>query len=318
MSENCWFQRGSGLFFTRPEPLKAARVKLFTAPPLSQFAKPGKPAQKTEVPRMAGLLPETPSQTRILQMQRLAQGGRWRAEAMRALSEPCLLWFTRGQGRITIGGVTRGYGPHNAIFIPPGVMHGFEIGPQTHGWVLYFGRNSDVTLPHAVEHLRIREAHTQNELSSEIEAVQREMASDRPGSDRAARHHLGLIGVWLERQIGAPTHERQASTAARRLVARYSALLERDFRSGHSVADFARELGVTPTHLTRVCRQSCGRGASELLQDRRLYEARRLLSETKAPVKTIAQSLGFSSAAYFARSFHAKTGKTPSEFRRAP
>ena len=44
MSENCWFQRGSGLFFTRPEPLKAARVKLFTAPPLSQFAKPGKPA----------------------------------------------------------------------------------------------------------------------------------------------------------------------------------------------------------------------------------------------------------------------------------
>lgn len=290
-------------------------MRLFTAPPLSQFAKP---QARTDAPpkEAEDISLETPRAVRIVQLQRLAQNGRWRAEAMRALTESCLIWFTRGQGRITLNGVTRGYGPHNAIFIPAGVMHGFEMSQQTNGFIIYFGNGSDVTLPQSVQHLRIREAGAQSELSAIIDAVQREMASDRPGAERAARHHLGLLGVWLERQIELNPPEPTGHNAAKRLVARFTLLLEREFRSGHGVGDFAAELGVTPTHLTRVCRQSCGRGASEMLQERRLYEARRLLSDTKAPVKDIAHSLGFTTAAYFTRAFHAKTGRTPSEFRR--
>jgi len=47
------------------------------------------------------------SRPRLVAIPRLAAGGKWRVEAMRSLSEPCLLWFTKGQGRITISGVTR-------------------------------------------------------------------------------------------------------------------------------------------------------------------------------------------------------------------
>lgn len=298
-------------------------MRLFSAPPLSQFARPRAEETETQAPRAEGakrratLLPETPGTPRILAIQRLAQGGRWRVEAMRALSEPCLLWFTRGQGRITVGGVTRGYGTHNAVFIPEGVMHGFEVGPQTHGLALFFGRGSDVTLPEAPQHLRVRDNPSQSELSAILEAVSRELESDRPGSERAARHHLGLLGVWLERQCATIPEEAQRRDAAQRLVAGYSALLERGFRSGAGIAEFAAELGVTPTHLTRACRATCGRAASDLLQDRRLYEARRLLAETRLPVKDISDALGFTSANYFTRAFHAKTGKTPSQFRRA-
>lgn len=291
-------------------------MKLFNAPPLSHLSQPKPAAAQPAAPTA---LPETPTRPRVVAISRLAQGGRWRVEAMRALSEPCLLWFTRGQGRITLGGLTRGYGAHNAIFIPAGVMHGFEVGAQTHGQAVFFGRGSDVTLPHSAQHLRVREVGPQTELSGIIDAIARELDSNRPGADRAASAHLGLLGVWLERQVEAaqdPAATRPS--AARRLVARYTALLERDFRSGHGVAEFAQELGVTPTHLTRACRETCGRPALDLLQDRRLYEARRLLVETRAPVKDIASTLGFASAAYFTRAFHARTGKTPSEFRRAP
>jgi hypothetical protein len=64
---------------------------------------------------------------RMTSLARMAQGGKWRVEAMRSYSRPFLLWFTRGQGRITVNGVTRGYGPHNAVFIPAGTMHGFDM-----------------------------------------------------------------------------------------------------------------------------------------------------------------------------------------------
>ncbi|HEY0212897.1 MAG TPA: AraC family transcriptional regulator [Paenirhodobacter sp.] len=276
------------------------------------------PSPTAERAQPTGLrLPEPPSAPRVMPVSRLAQGGRWRVEAMRALSEPCLIWFTRGQGRITVGGLTRGYGAHNAIFVPAGVMHGFDVGAQSHGSVVFFGRDNGMVLPDTPQHLRIREAAPQAELTGLIESTLRELDGTRPVGPRAAALYLGLIGVWLERQSIVQTNEAQTFDAARRLVARYSAMLERDFRDGLGVADYAQELGVTPTHLTRVCRATCGRAALDLLQDRRLYEARRLLTETDAPVKDISETLGFTSAAYFTRAFHARTGKTPSDFRKA-
>ena len=258
------------------------------------------------------------SELRLVAIPRLAAGGRWRVEAMRSLSEPCFLWFTKGQGRVTVQGQTRGYTAHNAIFIPPGVMHGFEAGPAVFGTAVFFGRGCDVTLPRQPLHLRIREVHAQQELNVLLDSIQREMNSDIPAHDRATRHYLGLLGVWIERQARKAEADAPRPDATRRLVARYTALLERDFRSGMGVADYARALGVTPTHLTRCCNAACGRPASALLQDRRIFEARKLLAETRTPVGRIAADLGFNSAAYFTRAFQHLTGKSPTAFRRAP
>jgi AraC family transcriptional activator of pobA len=257
------------------------------------------------------------SQPRLVAIPRLAAGGRWRVEAMRSISEPMLLWFTKGQGRITIAGVTRGYTSHNCIFIPPGVMHGFDVGPQVYGTAVFFGRDHGLALPGTAQHLRIRETFQQQELNVTLDNIQREMDSDSPAHDRATRHYLGLLSVWLERQVA-----KQAVTdaprpdATRKLVARYAALLEREFRSGMGVGDFAAALGVTPTHLSRCCNQTWGKPASRLLQDRRIFEARKLLVETRMPVGHIADSLGFASPAYFTRAFQQVTGVSPSAFRR--
>jgi AraC family transcriptional regulator, transcriptional activator of pobA len=257
------------------------------------------------------------SQLRLIAIPRLAAGGRWRVEAMRAFSEPCLLWFTKGQGRITIGGVTRGYTAHNVIFIPPGVMHGFEVSPAVFGTAVFFGRDCDVTLPKTAQHLRIREVHAQQELNVTLDMILREMDSDSPAHERATRHYLGLLGVWLERQVAKGASEVTKPDAARKLVTRYTALLERNYRSGMGIAEFAAALGVTPTHLTRCCKQAGGRAAHTLLQDRRLFEARRLLLETKLPVASIGETLGFNSPAYFTRAFQHQTGLSPTAFRRA-
>ncbi len=257
------------------------------------------------------------SAVRLIAIPRLSAGGRWRVEAMRSNSEPVLLWFTRGQGRITVAGVTRGYGPHNAIFIPAGTMYGFEASQHVFGSALFFGREADLGLPETSQHLRIRETNAQAELTGLLDSIQRETDSARPGHARAALHHVGLLSVWLERQIAAAPPDADRPDAARRLAQRYSALLERDFRTGKGVGDYAAALDVTPTHLSRVCRQACGRSASSLLQDRVLFEARRLLSETGLQVAEVSRSLGFTSPAYFTRAFQQRTGKTPTSFRKS-
>ena len=258
----------------------------------------------------------TAASFRLVAIPRLAAGGRWRVEAMRSLSEPCFLWFTKGQGRITIAGQTRGYTAHNGIFIPAGVMHGFEVGAQVFGTAVFFGRESGIALPKDPLHLRIREVHAQQELNVTLDAIQREMDADTLGHERAACAHLGLLGVWIERQAAKPGAETTKPDAARKLVARFTDLMERQFRSGAGVGDMAADLGVTATHLTRCCRLTCGRSAIDLLQDRRIFEARKLLAETKLPVNRIGVSLGFGSAAYFTRAFQHRTGTSPTAFRR--
>lgn len=241
---------------------------------------------------------------------------RWRTEAMRSHATPRLIHVTKGQGRMTVAGLTNGYGPNNLIFIPPHTMYGMEVGPTVFGQVL--------TLPDADGwpdtpfHLRLLDVDPQKELVTLIEAIEREL---KPTGDlRAANCHLGLLSIFVERQLSKrdpATIDARRNTAAAKLIARYTKMIAQDFYADRSVASYAEDLGVTPTHLTRSCRKTCGRSALSLLNDRIHFEACTLLRDTGTPIQDIASSLGFQSPAYFTRSFQEKAGQTPSEFRRA-
>ena len=251
---------------------------------------------------------------------KLAAGPKWRLETLRALQEPVFLWFTHGQGRITLGGSTRGFHPHNAIFIPAGVMHSFQAMTRVQGMAIYFGKKHGLELPETPLHLRLRDAIAHAEVSQMVDAVQRELDGGKPQSERAARFQLGLLSIWLDRQASLQSDEPKGAVprnANERLTARYTALLEREYGSALNVSDYATALGVTPTHLTRACRASCGRTALAILQERRLFEARHLLSETAIPVQDIARRLGFSTAGYFSRAFAQQVGQPPSVYRKA-
>lgn len=245
--------------------------------------------------------------------------GRWRTEAMRSHAAPRLLFIAKGQGRITVAGLTSGYGPNNLIFIPARTMYGFEAGPTVFGQMLTIPAAMATEWPEESVHLRLRDVVAQKELAILMDNLERELKSAKSGHSRAAHYHVGILSVFFERQTGlrsGETEQAHGRGAAARLVAAYSDLIERDFRSGKGIADYAASLGVTPTHLTRCCKQTCNRSALALLNDRVLYEARMLLRDTADPVQTIASRLGFNSAAYFTRSFQAATGQTPSSFRR--
>lgn len=253
---------------------------------------------------------------RVEQLPRLSPETRWRTEAMRSYAQPLLIWFTRGQGRITIAGVTHGFGPHHAVYLPAGTMHGYEMLGQVFGTAVFFPQDNALNLPEVPMHYRFREVHQQAELTGLIENLARELERERPGQSRALQAHAGLLSVWLDRETTDDNLHSLESDAARRLAAAFTAMVERDFRAGRTINDYAAHLGVTPTHLTRSCNAACGRAASAILADRIHFEARKLLGETRRPVKDIAAELGFRSAAYFTRAFQKQTGRTPSQFRR--
>jgi AraC family transcriptional activator of pobA len=81
------------------------------------------------------------------------------------------------------------------------------------------------------------------------------------------------------------------------------------------VADYARALGVSPTHLSRVARATTGGPASRLIDARLMREARRNLAYTNLRVTAIAYALGFGGPAHFSRAFSRAEGLSPRAFR---
>ncbi|KAJ56881.1 hypothetical protein ACMU_08055 [Actibacterium mucosum KCTC 23349] len=257
------------------------------------------------------------AEPRLIAISRIQNSNQWRNEALRSYSVDQLIWFTRGQGRITVGGVTRGFSGNNAVFIPSGTMHSLQPGAQTFGHNLFFGAGHNLSLPTVPLHLRIRDNRDQNELNQLFDWLQREAESDRPARVQAMGFLCGSISVWLERNRLHHDDAMEANDASRRLMRKFATLVEKDFASEKSAGDYAREMNVTTTHLTRVCRTISGLTASEFLADRKFAEARRLLVDTREPVKDISKALGYRSPAYFSRVFSNKAGKSPGAFRKS-
>jgi AraC-like DNA-binding protein len=77
----------------------------------------------------------------------------------------------------------------------------------------------------------------------------------------------------------------------------------------------ARQLGVSYTRFRRLFSQHVGLSPHQYRLQLKIGRARRLLSDTKLPVKEIAFRAGFESEQYFCRLFKRKTGLTPSQWR---
>lgn len=265
-------------------------------------------------------MPFDPSDTTTLRLQTLAQltaAGSWQLELAHDRPEAMLFWITRGQGVALLDGERRGLGIHNALFIPPRHLLSLEIGRPGFGHVLRIPSGSTMVMPESIQHLRILDVTAQNELTGLLDHLGREQSAALPLHQSATEAIADLILIWLRRQMFETDSALPENTASRRLVRAYCARLVDQFASGQSMAQHAQALGVTPTHLTRVCRAQTGKTAATLLTERQLHAARTLLTTTNAQVRDIATHLGFGSAAYFTRFVQQHTGKTPSQLRKS-
>lgn len=245
------------------------------------------------------------------------QAAPWRYHLAHDREDSLLLWLTKGQGRIMVNGVLRGVSMHHAIWLPAGTLFSVELQPGSQALYAQVPPQPGTHQPANAVILPIRDGRAQAELTAEIDAMQRELHARQPMMQDALEARATLLGIWLQRQITAGAAESRPAGAAQRLAQRFARDLSQHFRSPRTIAAYADALDVTATHLTRVCRRCCGKTAADLLSERRLHAARVALQSPKPPLKDVAASLGFSSAAYFTRFVQAHTGQSPSALRKS-
>ena len=96
---------------------------------------------------------------------------------------------------------------------------------------------------------------------------------------------------------------------------RLSSLMESHFQAHWTVPRYAAYLGVTERRLNEACHRVAAKTPKQLIDERLIQEARRLLLYTQEHGNQIAYTLGFDDPAYFSRFFQRHTDLTPSRYR---
>jgi AraC family transcriptional activator of pobA len=141
-------------------------------------------------------------------------------------------------------------------------------------------------------------------------------AGEAGWQDMAVAHLkiLLIIATRLKRRE-VESVENAWPDAAQPTLLRLRQLIEANFREWHRPSDYAAALQISGNALAKLTKRHLLKTPTELIVERSLLEAKRLLHFSTLSVKEIAFQLGFTDFGYFGRLFKRHTGITPTEYR---
>lgn len=130
------------------------------------------------------------------------------------------------------------------------------------------------------------------------------------------RHLLSALFTMIESErIKNITDEGGLRKTQNTTFRHFLELLEAHYKRPEGVNFYAGQLFMSARNLNLICRQVLQKSVSELIEIRKLIEAKNLLTTTDMTVAEIGFELGYKEKAHFTSVFKKKSGQTPTEFR---
>ena len=173
------------------------------------------------------------------------------------------------------------------------------------------------SLPQAVV-LDLKEGGRHHSAFPLVQLMIAELTLDQPGKTAALNELAYLLFIQVLRmQFGAGSDTGLLAALADRQIGRALNLLHGDFRRDWTVAELARESGMSRSVLSEKFVRMVGKPPMRYLAEWRMQEASDMLRTTDAAIATIAENVGYSSEMAFRKAFRKITGETPGKVRRS-
>jgi AraC family transcriptional regulator, transcriptional activator of pobA len=234
-----------------------------------------------------------------------------------------ILWIQEGNGQHSIDDELFTIENNTFYLIYKGQVHHFIEGKGLKGFLIRFNneflneispleRNTNFL----VNKIAVNEVERAN-FDNLTGNIYQEFLSKKQHNESIIRHLLMVLLYKLEEKKQTYQLQQIAKNADSEdaIFIRFTNLLEQVYSNSNDTEYFANHLAISTRHLCRIIKKHSGKTTKQLIIDRRILEAKRLLAYTDTPLKQIAFQLGFDEIAYFCRIFKQQTALTPTEFK---
>lgn len=133
--------------------------------------------------------------------------------------------------------------------------------------------------------------------------------------EKSLRSLLNLLLIDLNR-LFEPSSKNSEMKQSLQLIHHFEALIDKYYKEKHFVKEYASLMYIRPNYLNAVCNDVASISAGDLIRNRILLEAKRLLVHEQKTVAEIAYELGFEDNSYFGRFFKKYENITPDGFKK--
>ena len=240
-----------------------------------------------------------------------------------------LVLFTKGKGTHSIDFEKFSIKPYQVYFMIPGQVHSWHFEGGVEGYIVHFNKvlfSAFLQNSHYLERFHFFRgnsmdgvcqlpAETHKYVDSLFEKMIREVQEIKEQNLDMIRLKLLELFITVDRNCSSKK-DKNIPHQKLTLLRSFQNLIDSNYRNIKLPKEYADLLYVTPNHLNALCRDLLGKTAGDLIRDRVLLEAKRLLTNADMTITEIAYDLNFQDNSYFNRFFKKSVGITPDEFRK--
>lgn len=236
--------------------------------------------------------------------------------------------FTKGQGIHEIDFQKYDVSEGSLFFLSPGQVHSWELSADTDGYIFFFSQpyyemhyvNQKLknfpffNSPGFSRKLQLQSDELNNMISL-FKTIEKEHQSQDLMEQSFILSLITQICIHSLREFSK--YENESSTASASYFNHYQVfenLVEEFFVSQKSISHYASLMNISAKHLNRITQTVMQKKASDIITERVILEAKRMLIFLDESLVEIAFRLGYEEYSYFARVFRKSTGITPSLF----
>lgn len=235
------------------------------------------------------------------------------------------LYFTQGEGYHSIDFDRFAVSAGQIYFMIPGQIHTWEFEGDVDGYVVNFDKDlfkNFLLRPDYLTSFSFLSGLVRDQVFVVPEA-KRPSVVDLFQRMLAQLHQQDFIRIsllylfqLLEEDRSKLTAVSEASAYNHTLLRNFLNLIELNYKNLKLPKDYAALLYITPNHLNALCKELLGQSAGDLIRNRIVLEAKRLLVIRDYSIAEIAYMLNFNDNSYFTKFFKKIEGVTPEEFRK--
>lgn len=231
-----------------------------------------------------------------------------------------------GSGTFIFGEKARNFSGRTVIIAPENTLHGFQFNENIEGYTLSVSSDmidrlgeQDRELLIGINKLRLVNLNDSREefdfLMVTIKSLSRELARCEEKVALFVETLVQLLLIKIFRLHLEAAREYVGSSRDLTYYKEFVRTMRQGVPTNRSIEDFTKAIGISKTHLNRVCQTVTGESTKQVIGRYLANEAMILLTHSDLTISEIAHQLEFKDVSYFCRFFRKQAGIPPARYR---